>query len=69
MHTAFETSCATARAARPEAAALRPRHPPSHAIAAAAPHHSFVLSAVSSTADSTLPTPGGIRDAARLVSD
>src|SRR4051794_22968831 len=69
LHKPFETSCAITRAPSPATAALRPRHPPTHAIAAAAPHHSFVLSAVSSTAESTLPTPGGMREAACLVND
>jgi hypothetical protein len=64
----LETSCASAMAAAPAAAAVRPRHPPAAAITTAAPHHSFVLSAASSTADSTLPTVGGMREAACRVS-
>lgn len=67
LHRPFDTSWAAIRAPSPAAAALRPRHPPFHAITAAAPHHSLVLSADSSTTDNALATPGGIREAARRV--
>ncbi|MFJ2237914.1 hypothetical protein [Streptomyces sp. NPDC087859] len=48
-----------ALAPRWEVADLRPRRPPKAAITTAAPHHSFALSADSSTTDNALPTPVG----------
>ncbi len=52
LHTPLDTSCAAVTAARPAMADLRPRRPPIKAITAAAPHHSLLPSAVSSTVDS-----------------
>lgn len=68
LHTALEANWARLSAVMPAAAARRPRPPPKHAINTAAPHHSLVRSAVSSTADSCLPTRRGSQDAIFLVS-
>ncbi|MDT0571760.1 hypothetical protein RM704_30610 [Streptomyces sp. DSM 3412] len=62
----MDATSATAMLATPAAAALRPRHPTVD-MTTAAPHHSFVCSAVSSTAGSARRTQVDRHDATHRV--